>query len=133
MIADDPLKVEAASGLKTPHTRVRVQRDLGMIVRAEKLRAFHTDDQTIKSCAFGGTADNTDVVRPGLILQRRHASHGQRKIISYGFAAATRQLLFVSTYDFIVVREDGASAKHQSGNGVANESQREAFIFHQTR
>jgi hypothetical protein len=96
-------------------------------------RAFHADGQTIKSCAFGGTADNTDAVRPDLILQRRHGSHGQRKISSYGFAAAARQPLFVSTYDFIVVREDGASAKHQSGNGVANESQREAFIFDQER
>jgi hypothetical protein len=73
------------------------------------------------------------VVRPDLILQRRHGLQGQRKISSYGFAAAARLPLFVSTYDFIVVREDGRPPNIKSGNGVANESQREAFIFDQKR
>src|SRR5260370_41445638 len=41
--------------------RVRVHRDLGMIVRAEKLHAFYADGPITKSCAFGGAGNNTDV------------------------------------------------------------------------
>src|SRR5260370_23002120 len=45
--------------------RVRVHRDLGMIVRAEKLHAFYADGPITKSCAFGGAGNNTDVAGEG--------------------------------------------------------------------
>jgi hypothetical protein len=42
-----------------------------MIVPAEKLRAFHADGPITKSCALGGTGDNTDVVGHDLIMDDR--------------------------------------------------------------
>jgi hypothetical protein len=44
-----------------------------MAVKAEKLRSFHADGPITKSCAFGGAANDTDVVGHSLILQRRIA------------------------------------------------------------
>src|SRR5260370_9170271 len=41
--------------------RVRVHRDLGMAVRAEKPHAFHAEAPITKSCAFAGAGTNTDV------------------------------------------------------------------------
>ena len=41
-----------------------------MIVRAEKLRAFHADGPITKRCAFGGAGDNSDMVGHDLILQK---------------------------------------------------------------
>jgi len=52
--------------------RVRMHRDFGMIVVAEKLRAFHVDGSITKRRAFGGAGNNTNVVGHDLILQRRH-------------------------------------------------------------
>src|SRR5260370_25889689 len=49
--------------------RVRVHRDLGMIVRAEKLHAFYADGPITKSCAFGGAGNNTDVAGANLIFK----------------------------------------------------------------
>lgn len=51
--------------------RMRVHRDLGMIVRAEKLRAFHANGAIAKSCAFGGAGNNTDVVGHDAISKAR--------------------------------------------------------------
>ena len=49
--------------------RVRLHRDLGMIVGAEKVRAFHADGSITKRRAFGGAGNNTNVVGHDLILQ----------------------------------------------------------------
>jgi hypothetical protein len=50
--------------------RVRVHRNLGMVVRSEKLRAFHADGSITESCAFGGAGNDTNVLGHALILQR---------------------------------------------------------------
>src|SRR5438552_3549805 len=42
--------------------RVRVHRNLRMIVPAQKLCAFHADRPITKSSTFGGAGNNTDVV-----------------------------------------------------------------------
>src|SRR5712691_6380258 len=52
--------------------RVRMHRDFGMIVVAEKVRAFHVDGSITKRRAFGGAGNDTNVVGHDLILQRRH-------------------------------------------------------------
>jgi hypothetical protein len=45
--------------------RVRVHRDLGVIVRAEKLRALHADGPIAEGRAFGGAGNDADVLRHG--------------------------------------------------------------------
>ena len=46
-----------------------------MTMGPETLSAFHADCLTAESCAFGGAADNSDVLGRGPILQRRLGFH----------------------------------------------------------
>ena len=68
------LPVAAIKAFHVLGERVRVHRDLGMIVRAEKLRAFHADGPITKRCAFGGAGNNADVLGHDLILQSATAT-----------------------------------------------------------
>jgi hypothetical protein len=45
-----------------------MHRDLGMTVRPEQRGTFHADGLIAESCAFGGAADDTDMLRHGAIL-----------------------------------------------------------------
>ena len=47
------LPVAAVDAFHVLGERVRVHRDLGMSVRAKKLRAFHADGPITKGCALG--------------------------------------------------------------------------------
>ncbi len=63
------LPISAVDALHILGERVRVHRDLGMIVGTEKLRAFHADGSITKRRAFGGAGNNTNVMGHDLILQ----------------------------------------------------------------
>ena len=68
------LPIPTIDALHVLAKRVRVHRDLGMIVGAEKLRAFRADGSITKRRALGGAGNNTNVVGHDLILQNQPPS-----------------------------------------------------------
>ena len=63
--------------------RVRVHRDLGMRVRAEKLRAFHADGPIAERRALGGAGDDTDVLRHELLDDHPRVATNRPVLPSY--------------------------------------------------
>src|SRR6201992_3575185 len=59
--------VIAVDTLHVVSQRVRVQRDLGVFMRSEKLSAFLADGAIAKRGAFGGAGNNSDVLCHSLI------------------------------------------------------------------
>ena len=79
------LPIAAVDAFHVIGERMRVHRDLGMSVRAEKLRAFHADGPITKRRAFGGAGNNTDVAKHGFDLTKSACS-----IYATGFCVALR-------------------------------------------
>ena len=59
----DAQPVTAVDALHVLGERVRMHRDLGMIVLTEQVCALHADSAVTQRCAFGGAGDDPDVLR----------------------------------------------------------------------
>ena len=106
------LPISAVDALHVLAKRVRVHRDLGMIVGAEKLRAFHADGSITKRRALGGAGNNTNVVEHDLILQNQPPSQvNDRKTMNapksaFGLVGVT------SRYHSMRASEEALRSKH---------------------
>jgi hypothetical protein len=99
-----------------PGERVRVHGDFGVVVRTEKLRAFHTDGAIAKSRTFGRAGDDTDVLGHDLTLQGL-------KLLAIESSTITRAKLFpkVSCFVYVLARTCAAPYSPQIYTSFAGE------------